>query len=60
MAIIPDVFVADITNLDAGSVFQDPNTSEKFLVIPFYTKAGRDNGSTEKWGYLIRNPDLTV
>jgi len=60
MAIVPGVFVADITNLDSGSVFQDPNTSEKFLVIPFYTKAGSDNGSTEKWGYLIRNPDLTV
>ena len=57
--IIPDVFIADITNVDAYSDFDD-DYGERFMVVPFYTKAGSGNGSSEKWGYLIRNPDLTL
>lgn len=59
MAVIPDIFLADITNVDAYSVFQD-DYGEKFLVVPMYTKSGSGVGSTEKWGYLIRNPSLVV
>jgi len=59
MCIVPDVFLADITNVDAYSVIQD-DYGEKFMVVPMYTKAGSGVGSSEKWGYLIRNPDLTV
>jgi len=59
MCIIPDVFLADITNLDAYSVFQD-SVGDKFMVVPMYTKNGSGAGSSEKWGYLIRNPDLVV
>jgi hypothetical protein len=59
MCVVPDIFIADITNVDAYSVFQD-DFSEKFMVVPMFTKAGSGVGSTEKFGYLIRNPDLVV
>lgn len=59
MAIIPDVFLADIQNVDAYSVFQNA-FGEKFMVVPMYSKAGVGAGFSEKWGYLIRNPDLVV
>lgn len=59
MCVIPDVFLADITNVDAYSVFQD-TFGEKFMVVPMYTKTGSGAGSSEKWGYLIRNEDLVV
>lgn len=59
MCIIPDIFLADITNVDAYSVFED-DYGEKFMVVPMYTKNGSGVGSSEKWGYLIRNPDLVV
>lgn len=58
MGVFPDVFLADITNVDAGSVFID-DYGEIFYVVPFHTKTGSGDGSTEKWGYLIRNPALT-
>lgn len=56
---IPDVFLAEITNVDAYSVFED-DYGERFLVVPIYSKAGSGDGSSEKWGYLIRNPALVV
>ncbi len=59
IAIVPDVFLADITNVDAYSVFQNA-FGEKFMVVPMYSKAGSGVGFSEKWGYLIRNPDLVV
>jgi len=59
MAIFPDVFLAEITNVDAYSVFQD-TFGEKFMVVPVHTKSGSGVGSSEKWGYLFRNPDLVV
>lgn len=59
VGVIPDIFIADITNVDAGTTFQD-QFGEKFLVVPFYTKTGSGINSSEKWGYLIRNEDLVV
>lgn len=59
MAVYPDVFLADITNVDAYSVFED-DYGERFMVVPMYTKAGSGVGSSEKLGYLIRNPALVV
>jgi len=59
MAIIPDVFLAEISSVDAYSVFQD-QFGEKFMVVPYHTKTGEGQDSSEKWGFLIRNPDLVV
>lgn len=59
MCIIPDVFPADITSVDAYSVFQD-DFGERYMVVPYHTKTGEGADSSEKWGFLIRNPDLVV
>lgn len=59
MAIIPDVFPADISSVDAYSVFQD-SFGERFMAIPYHTKTGEGADSSEKWGFLIRNPGLVV
>jgi len=59
MGILPDLFIADINNVASYGVFSEAN-GERFMVVPYLTKAGSGANSSEKFGALIRNPALTV
>lgn len=52
---IPDVFATNIRDFNPGDVVLDD--TERFLVVPVYTKLVRSN-TTGNSGFLIRNPGL--